>query len=254
MITKFIVSNMTNIDSFNSFIKDNQHKTDAVKVLNSVQNIVESQQINAISNSDWFTFLNLSGHPDFLLALPNFESRNLWAEQVFKIIQHTGFSLKDLFDLRVKELGDHTLFQDMSSNPPAFWSYTQINRMVRELASVFHTCVPENPRVAIYAENSVMSASCDLACLFYDIFDTPVSTHFKTKTIVPIFDSVGINIAVCDTAERLEVLKEVQKEVKQKFKIFVLDSGINLGKGVKFIGNLTTTRPCPFVSESTTYC
>ncbi|RLD68330.1 MAG: hypothetical protein DRI95_03305, partial [Bacteroidetes bacterium] len=231
---------MSDIEMINSFINKKQHQADSINVLNSVQSIIESQQINTIKKEDWFSFLNLSGHPDFLLKLPDFDTRNLWAECVFKIIQHTEFSLKDLFDQRVKELGDHVLFQDMSSNPPAFWSYTQINRMVRELASVFHSTIPDNPRVAIYSDNSVISASCDLACLFYDIFDTPVSTHFKTNSIVPIFDSVGINIAVCDTPERLEILKEVQKSVKQKFKIYVLDSEINIDSDIKFIGNLTT--------------
>ncbi|RLD85203.1 MAG: hypothetical protein DRJ07_03545, partial [Bacteroidetes bacterium] len=231
---------MSDIEMINSFINKKQHQADSINVLNSVQSIIESQQINTIKKEDWFSFLNLSGHPDFLLKLPDFDTRNLWAECVFKIIQHTEFSLKDLFDQRVKDLGDHVLFQDMSSNPPAFWSYTQINRMVRELASVFHSTIPDNPRVAIYSDNSVISASCDLACLFYDIFDTPVSTHFKTNSIVPIFDSVGINIAVCDTPERLEILKEVQKSVKQKFKIYVLDSEINIDSDIKFIGNLTT--------------
>jgi len=71
-----------------------------------VQNTIDSDKINTIKNEDWFSFLYLSGHPDFLLDLPDYETRNLWAELVFKIIQHTGFSLKDLFDLRVAELGN----------------------------------------------------------------------------------------------------------------------------------------------------
>ncbi len=231
---------MANIDILNTYIKNKQHKADATAVLNALKDIIESEQISTVTNKDWFQFLDLSGHPDFLLELPNSESRNLWAELVFKIIQHTGFSLKNLFDLRVAELSDQVLFQDMSSNPPAFWSYTQINRKVRELAAVFHNSVTDAPRVAIYSENSVVSAACDLACLFYDIFDTPVSTHFKTNTVVPVFDSVGINIAVCDTTERLEILKEVQKKAKQKFKIFVLNSEINLDSDIEFIGNRTT--------------
>ena len=231
---------MANTTIFTTYIKNKMPQQDANEVLKYVQNIIDSGQIETIKNEEWFRFLDLSGHPDFLLELPDFETRNLWAELVFKIIQHTGFSLKDLFDLRIKELGNHTLFQDMSVNPPAFWSYKQINIMVRELATVFYKAVPKDPRVAIYSDNSVVSASCDLACLFYDIFDAPVSTHFKTNTIVPIFDSVEINIAVCDTSEKLEVLKEVQKKVKQKFKIFVLDPEIHISGDIEFIGTQTT--------------
>lgn len=234
------ITSMSDVEIINSFIKSKSFKSDANTVLNAVQNIIDSGQLNKIKNEDWFTFLNFSGRPNFLLKLPDFDTRNLWAELVFKIIQHTGFSLKDLFDLRVKELGNQVLFQDMSSDPPAFWSYTQIDRMVRELASVFYNTVPNDTRVAIYSDNSVISASCDLACLFYDIFDVPVSIHFRTNTIAPIFDSVGINIAVCDAPERLEILKDVQKRVKQKFKIFVLHSDIKINGDIEFIGNQTT--------------
>lgn len=222
-----------------SFI-DKKGAVGAQEVLDAVKNIIKSENIKLLDNHYWYQFLNLSGRPEFLTELSDDFERNEWAECVFKIIQHTGFSLKDLFDLRVEELGDHILFQDMSSSPAGFWTYTQINRMLREIAAVFHKTVDKDPRVAIYSDNRVISASTDLACLFYDIFDAPVSTHFKSNTLVPIFDSVGINIAVCDTAERLEVLKEVRKHTKIKFKIFTLDSEVYVSGDIDFIGNQTT--------------
>ncbi len=212
----------------------------AQEVLHVVKELIDTKNIKTVSDKEWKQFLNLSGRPEFLTGLNSDEDRNQWAECVFKIIQHTGFSLKDLFDMRVEELGDHILFQDMSSNPPGFWTYTQIDRMTRQLATVFHQTVPDDPRVAIYSENSVVSAATDLACLFYDIFDAPVSTHFKSNTLIPVFDSVGINIAVCDTAERLEVLKDVQKHTKKPFKIFTLKPDVYINGDIEFIGNLTT--------------
>ncbi len=226
-----------------SLIQSFVNKTESIKpqgVLGAVKKIIGTKNIEALNSNYWQQFLNLSGRPEFLTALTDDIDRNEWAECVFKIIQHVGFSLKDLFDLRVDELGDHILFQDMSSKPAGFWTYTQINRMVRELATVFYKTVPHDPRVAIYSDNRVISAAADLACLFYDIFDSPVSTHFKSNTLVPIFDSVGINIAVCDTVERLEVLKEVKKHTKIKFKIFTLEPDVFVTGDIDFIGNQTT--------------
>ncbi len=226
-----------------SLIQSFVNKTESIKpqgVLDAVKKIIGTKNIEALNSNYWQQFLNLSGRPEFLTALTDDIDRNEWAECVFKIIQHIGFSLKDLFDLRVDELGDHILFQDMSSKPAGFWTYTQINRMVRELATVFYKTVPHDPRVAIYSDNRVISAAADLACLFYDIFDSPVSTHFKSNTLVPIFDSVGINIAVCDTVERLEVLKEVKKHTKIKFKIFTLEPDVFVTGDIDFIGNQTT--------------
>ncbi len=226
-----------------SLIQSFVNKTESIKpqeVLDAVKKFISTKNIEALNSNYWQQFLNLSGRPEFLTALTDDIDRNEWAECVFKIIQHTGFSLKDLFDLRVDELGDHILFQDMSSKPAGFWTYTQINRMVRELATVFYKTVPHDPRVAIYSDNRVISAAADLACLFYDIFDSPVSTHFKSNTLGPIFDSVGINIAVCDTVERLEVLKEVKKHTKIKFKIFTLEPDVFVTGDIDFIGNQTT--------------
>ncbi len=222
-----------------SFI-NKEKDTNAQEVLDAVKKILNSKNIKLLNNNYWYQFLNLSGRPEFLTALTDEDERNEWAECVFKIIQHTAFSLKDLFDLRVVELGEHILFQDMSSKPAGFWTYTQINRMVREIAAVFYKTITNDPRVAIYSDNRVISAATDLACLFYDIFDAPVSTHFKSNTLVPIFDSVGINIAVCDTAERLEILKEVKKHTKIKFKIFTLEPDVYVSGDIDFIGNQTT--------------
>ncbi len=229
----------TKVSVVKSFV-DKEKELKAQEVLAAVKEIIKSENIKLLDIHYWYQFLNLSGRPEFLTVLTDDDERYEWAECVFKIIQGTGFSLKDLFDLRVEELGEHILFQDMSSNPPGFWTYTQINRMVREIAAVFYKTDARNPRVAIYSDNRVISAAADLACLFYDIFDAPVSTHFKSNTLVPIFDSVGINIAVCDTAERLEILKEVRKHTKIKFKIFTLEPDVYVSGDIDFIGNQTT--------------
>ena len=212
----------------------------ANEVVNAVSSIIKSDFVK-FSREEWCTYLDKTGHTNFLQKLTNDKARNNWAEDVFKIIQNIDFSLKDLFDLRVKELSNKVLFQDMSKKPAAFWTYEQINRMTREIAAVFYKYEHRNPRVAIYSENSVISAACDLACLFYDIFDSPLSTHFKTNTLVPVFDSVGINIAVCDTEDKLNVLKEVRKRTKKTFKIFVLKAGIkNKSADIKLLGEETT--------------
>ena len=231
---------MKNQKTFKEFISNKNNNTKANNVIDAVSSIIISD-FKKITREEWCNYLDKTGHPDFLQKLNNDKARNDWVEDVFKIIQNIDFSLKDLFDLRVKELSNKVLFQDMSKEPAAFWTYEQINRMTREIAAVFYKYEPKNPRVAIYSENSVESAACDLACLFYDIFDSPLSTHFKTNTLVPVFNSVGINIAVCDTEEKLNVLTEVRKKTKKPFKIFVLKAGIkNQSAEFQLLGKETT--------------
>jgi hypothetical protein len=195
-----------------SFMESPSGTVNPTAILEQVDNIFKEGRIADYNNQFWFDYLNKTGHPDFLSAIKESTKREQWAEGVFKIIQHTEYSLRDLFAQRVKDLPQHILFQDMSTTPPSFWTYEQMNRQIRQFAAVFHKTGSTEPRVAIYSDNCVESATADLACLFYDIFDSPLSTHFKTSTLVSIFDSVEINIALCETTERLEILKAVREK------------------------------------------
>ncbi len=224
-----------------SFIENKVAIGDSQFVLNEIKKIIEAGQINEINKAVWVDFLNKSAHPDFLEALNDSESQTEWANLVFKIIQHTEYSLRDMFDQRVKDIPQHILFQDMSKDQPSFWTYKQINIYLRQMAAVFYSKVPIDPRVAIFSDNCMESAVADLACLFYDIFDTPISTHFKVDTVVPLFDSLKINIAVCDTAEKLDTLEQIRKKTQHHFIIFTLNPDIEIeNENVYFIGNATT--------------
>jgi long-subunit acyl-CoA synthetase (AMP-forming)/predicted GNAT family acetyltransferase len=207
----------------------------AVQILDSAETVFIPK--SQVDNKLAFHFLNTSSRSFYLNALPDTESQNRWSEVVFKTIQLSGYSLNDMFEQRVKEKANQTLFMDMSSDFPTTLTYKQVQLHVREIASVFYRFSKKEPRVAIYSENSIESASCDLACLFYDIFDTPLNVHFNTETLLIIFDSLAINIAVADTPKRLKTLEDLRKLTKQKFIIFVLDPSINTNeKDIFFLG------------------
>lgn len=182
-------------------------------------------------------FLNLSGTASFLQSLPDSIDHNRWTEIVFKTIQLSNYSLNDMFEHRVNEIGSQTLFIDMSSDMPSHLTYKQVQLQVREIAAVFYRFSKESPRVAIFSENSVESAGCDLACLFYDIYDTPLNVHFNKEALLIIFNQLEINTAVVDTPGRLQVLESLRKEVRKPFTIFVLDPSINTNEtDIFFLG------------------
>lgn len=212
-----------------------QHLT--LKILDQAENIFFNTKKRDIDQKLAFQFLNLSGTTTFLKSLPETADRNRWSEIVFKAIQLSNYSLNDMFEQRVKEIENHTLFMDMNSEMPMRWTYKQVHLHVREIAAVFYRYSNETPRVAIYSENSVESASCDLACLFYDIFDTPLNVHFNKETLLIIFDQLEINIAIADTPSRLRILEAVRKSSKKPFIIFVLDPTLHTNeKDIFFLG------------------
>ena len=75
-------------------------------------------------------------------------------------------------------------------------------------------------KVAIYSDNSIDSACCDLACLAYDIQVSPLNVHFGADVLEYIFNRIETNIVVTDTEKRLDLLKDLREKKKLNFEIF----------------------------------
>lgn len=193
------------------------------RILLLTESILGSGLISRIRKEVWSDFLDITGKHDFLEALNSRELRHRWTETVFQIIRHIDYRLSDMFLQRVQSFSNHVLFREVFDETSTSWTYEQINRHVRDIATVFYTSVQEPPRVAIFSDNSIESACCDLACLFYDILDTPLNVYFDAQVITHIFDKLSINIAVTNSMERLKVLKDVRSQTKKPFCIFITE-------------------------------
>lgn len=183
----------------------------------------------------WLEFLNNTRKPLFLQSLEKQENRNRWAEVVFLILQETNYTLLDMFRQRVEEHPDKILFKDMSAPVPLDWTYEQIYRHLREIATVFLQTSSDPPRVAIFSDNCLEGACSDLACLCHDIFITPLSTHFNIDILEHIFDQLGINIAVADSRERVTLLQSLQQKTRLHFEIFSLLPEVRNNQEVKYL-------------------
>jgi len=200
----------------------------ALKLLNSAQEKIELEEsISEKLKNSFHHFLDISRKSEFLLALETNENRILWSEVVFKIIQKTNFSFEMLFAQRRNEHASRVLFQDMSTGRPLRHTYNQVYLFMREIAAFFYKEKEDNPRVAIFSLNSVSSAVTDLACLSYDIFDTPLNIHFNDKTLIHIIDKLEIDFIVTDTVERLSKLIAIRKNTIKEFKIVYTNTDID---------------------------
>lgn len=167
----------------------------------------------------WHRYLNLTGLPAYLQALPDREARYRWAESAFRAIQQSDYTLLSMLEDRVSRHPSRTWFQDRSSGSPVDWSYGVSYQRIRALAGFFYQVHCE-PRVALFSTNCVEMAWCDLACLCFDILNTPLNVHSDVETLAWVFDELGINIAVTDTPERFRRLQKVRGRTRQPFEIF----------------------------------
>lgn len=128
----------------------------------------------------WHRFLEITGRYDFLQALGERPPQYRWADTALRAIQISDYTLHEMLYHRIAADPERVLFQDMSGSEPVLWNYRLIGQRLEAMAGVFYRTHPE-PRVAIMSNNNIDGACCDLACLMFDILDTP-SNFFSTRS------------------------------------------------------------------------
>jgi len=191
-------------------------KEEALEILALADKLLGSKE----GNSElWKYFLNTTGRPRYLRSLATRENRYRWSEAAFRAIEAAEYTLKDMFEYSEMLYPEKTLFQDMSEQIPAMWSYQLVGQRLKSIAAAFYR-TEDNPRVAVFSSNSVESAMADLACLFYDIPISPLNIHFDGEILAWIFKRLGINIVVTDNAENYNLLTRLRDSAHLKLGIF----------------------------------
>jgi long-chain acyl-CoA synthetase len=194
----------------------------ALRVLEMAEHHLSGAGPERPSRDEWLLFLDVTRKPGFLTALGTSDKRNRWAEVVFLVLRETGYGLADMIRQRAEEHPHKVLFKDMSKAIPLEWTYEQIHYHLKEIAAVLYSAGGIRPMVAIYNDNNLEGACTDLACLSYDIFVSPLSTHFNEEILLHLFDTLGINIALADTKERILLLQKLKQKTKTPFVVFSL--------------------------------
>ncbi|MGE5425250.1 MAG: AMP-binding protein [Syntrophothermus sp.] len=206
---------------------DDMRERLSIEILRESETYLLNTVPDVFQKDFWYQFLNITKKPLFLTSLPTDEDRKRWAELSFRIIRMTNYTFRSMMVQRVEEHPGKVLFRDMSSSAPVEWTYEQIFRHMKEIATVFYKEGGDEPRVAIYSDNNLESACTDLACLAFDIFDTPLSTHFSAEILLGIFNQLKISVVVTDTLDRLQMLLKLRDQADIRFRIFTLAAGIS---------------------------
>ncbi len=209
--------------ALNKWMSDMGSEARASDLLQLAEEFLQGDKVAAAPTQTWHRYLNETRRSAYLQALSGPSARERWAETTFRTILATQYSLETLFEQRVGEHPDRTLFQEFGGSESVHWSYRNILERIRTIAALFWSTRPESPRVAIVAENSLDSACCDLACLTYDMLVTPLNPHFNPEILAWIFDELEINTVVVETEELRDRLDATRPLAKEPFHMFVLD-------------------------------
>jgi len=191
---------------------------ESLKILDCAEELLAS---NGGDKELWKFFLNTTGRPRYIRSLKLREEQYRWSEAAFRAIEAANYSLRDMFEYSEKIYPEKTLFQDMSEQIPAYWSYQLVGQRLKSFAAAFYR-ISDEPRVAIISNNHVESALTDLACLFYDVLVTPLNVHFDSETLIWIFKRLDINIVVTDSFESYSTLVRLREINHLGFKILTI--------------------------------
>lgn len=205
---------------------------DSILILNQCE---EAFNKDSLKKEEYLSFLNFSKKSPFLENLKTNKNRDRWAGLVFKIIQKTEFDLLNIIEQRVSEHPDKILFKDYSTTINSEWTYKQAFHYMKEIASFIYTIAPKNPKVALFLNNSIVGAITDLACLSYNIFNTPLNIHFNENILEYIFNKLDIDIVITDTIERYKTIETAIAKVEKDIKIIVTKTATFKQTNAKFL-------------------
>ncbi|MCX8160374.1 MAG: GNAT family N-acetyltransferase [Candidatus Saccharicenans sp.] len=192
----------------------------AEEILQAAQALIKSDYLDQLDPAVARSYLTLTSRSSFLSQLGYPERCRDWAETCFSLIQRFSYGLLDLFEDRVKENPEHVLFIDLSEGRSDRWTYAEIASYLKLLAGSFYLMSgSEEPRVAIFSENHLDTACCDLACLFYDILVAPLNSNFSLDNLELIFNRLRFNLVVTDSPERLRLLAALRQKTGLNFEI-----------------------------------
>jgi non-ribosomal peptide synthetase component F len=197
-------------------------KLQAEEVVKIALELISTDKLKYLDRDTARTYLNLTSSSNFLQQLKYPERCYDWAETCFAFIQHSGYKLLNLFEDRVQESPDGVMFINLSVNPSRRWTRAEVSHYLKLLAGSFFLLSGENePRIAIFSENSFETACCDLASLFYDILVSPINPSFSLENLEMIFNQLQFNLAITDSRERVKLLERLKQRTGRNFEILL---------------------------------
>ena len=203
-----------NIEELENALKENANNFDSISLLDHAEKLLEENI--AVSKDVWHKYLDLTRSTLFLTNLNSSEERYKWAETAFKAIPISDYSLLIMINQRTEAHPDKALFSTFEGSIKNDYSYKLVKEKIKKIAASFYKSV-DLPKAAIYMENSIEGALCDIACLSYDVFVSPLHIHFGKENLEHIFNLINFNIVITDSIQRVELLKKVREKLSRSF-------------------------------------
>ncbi|RKY95143.1 MAG: hypothetical protein DRQ01_00540, partial [Ignavibacteriae bacterium] len=168
-------------------------------------------------------YLNLFRFPSLLKKIYNEEK---WRKSIEELILKSNFTIRTLFNQRVRDYRNKPLFRIIKGNAVSdiSWSNTAelINNYARSFNALLKSENEENGKVAFLLENCPEMAMLDIACLTRGIVNIMIPANSVPEHISFILNQTKAAVVIAHNEKQLAKIKSVKNELHHLKKIVLL--------------------------------
>ncbi|MCH7814040.1 MAG: AMP-binding protein, partial [Planctomycetes bacterium] len=146
-----------------------------------------------------------------------------WMALVIRLIEASDFTVGRLFRRRARQYGDKTLLVVPRGERVRRYTWREVAESTERVARGILATLGDNPSLALFTDNRIEGAWCDLACLTNGIFNTVVPANCVAAQVEHILNESAARMLVVGGAGRLEVALSALENVPTLEWIVTLD-------------------------------
>ena len=172
-------------------------------------------------------YLNLFRFPSLLKRI--YEEQKwepltcLPARQVHELILKSNYNTRILFNQRLRDYGNKTLFKVINGNTVTEYSWEKSASLVQSYERAFYSLIKKNEKVAFLLENCLEMALLDLACLTGGIVNVMIPGNSVTEHIRFILQQSKASVLITHNEKQLSKIKSLKNELPELKTVILLE-------------------------------
>ena len=214
-----ILEAIPNSQITNSILAD----LDVEPVFNYCSSMLEDGDKNPTKEKIVHELLNLFRYSIWLQKI---SSEIGWYLLIQKLIAYSNYNFEVLFDQRVRDYAEKTLFKVIQGTRINEYSWKKVDEIVKKYSSSFKSLISayrtEEMQVAFLLENSIEMATLDLACLTSGIRNVMIPANSVQAHISFILNQTKVPIVIAFDEKQLAKIKSIHSEVPYLKKVVLV--------------------------------
>lgn len=180
-------------------------------ITTSDNNEITHELLNLIRNTHW---------------LQKISSDEKWHTIIHDLIKNSNYTFGFLFEQRVRDYSEKTLFNVIRGNRVEEYSWNRVNKIVKKYSSSLRSLISkyetEEMHVAFLMENSIEMASLDIACLTSGAKNVMIPANSVQAHISFILNQTKVPIIIASDEKQLAKIKSIKSEVPNLKKVVLI--------------------------------